>query len=460
MADLVVTLRLTADGRQLRAEVQGSAGSLGALAAKARQAGAAATASGREGAAGMQRFGEGADAASAALGRVSGALGLLKGAAAAGGALLVLRQLQQAIGDVLRNGDALTGSLSRLSSATGNLVTAGEVYDRLYRSSLRTGAAVGDSVAAFTRFSVAARDIGATNDQVLRLIEGIQGFGRLAGTSAAEMGSATLQLGQALASGTLQGDELRSVLEAMPQLAQALAGELRMSVGELRKAGAEGRLTADQVFPALLRASERVQQQLAGLPTTLAQGTGALNAAMDRFLAQLDSAIGGSGRLATALSRAGAALDGARQSLLGPGSQDERFAGNAARIRELQARREALNDPAQNPRPLIGQAEAERERLSRIRDLDAQIARLQIEQDDIERDRTARRLNEEAEADRRAADGRRARAQVAYAELREDLDKEIRLRREFAERTAVIRRAAAEGVISPDQARTDTARAA
>jgi tape measure domain-containing protein len=403
---------------------------------------------GESGDRGLRAIVGGAGAAERALGLLGPVLARVSAAAAAG---LALRQ-------IVRAGDELAGSLNRLGSATGNVTTAAEIYDRLYAASLRTGAGISDSIAAFTRFSVAASDIGATNDQVLRLIAGIQGFGRLAGTSAAEMSAATLQLGQALASGTLQGDELRSILEAMPQLAQALAGELGMSVGELRKAGAEGRLTADQVFPALLRASEGVQRQLAGLPVTLEQGTGILTAAMDRFLGQLDQAVGGSRRLAQGLAAAGQALDSTRQALLGPGSQDERFTANAARITDLQARREALNDPAQNPQPLLGQREAERERLARIRALDDEIARLGIEQDDFERDRTARRLSEQAEAERRGREQRRTAAQAAYNDLREQTDREFKLRKEFSERTAVLDRARASGAITEDQFIADSVR--
>ncbi|MCC6719959.1 MAG: tape measure protein [Acetobacteraceae bacterium] len=244
----------------------------------------------------------------------------------------------------------------------------------------------------------------------------------------------------------------------MPQLAQTLAGELGLSVGELRKAGSEGRLTADQVFPALLRASEGVQRQLAGLPITLEQGTGILTAAMDRFLGQLDQAIGGSRRLAQGLAAAGQALDATRQALLGPGSQDERFSANAARIRDLQARREALNDPSQNPTPLLGQAEAERERLARIRVLDDEIARLTIEQDDLDRDRTSRRLSEQAEAERRSREQRRTAAQAAYNELREQTDREYKLRKEFAERSALLDRARAGAAISEDQYISDSVR--
>ncbi|MCC6718771.1 MAG: tape measure protein [Acetobacteraceae bacterium] len=159
---------------------------------------------GESGDRGLRAIVGGAEAADAALRLLGPVIGRVTVAATAG---LALRQL-------VRAGDELSTSLSRLGSATGNVATAAEVYDRLYAASLRTGAGISDSIAAFTRFSVAARDIGATNDQVLRLISGIQGFGRLAGTSAAEMSAATLQLGQALASGTLQGDELRSILEA------------------------------------------------------------------------------------------------------------------------------------------------------------------------------------------------------------------------------------------------------
>jgi tape measure domain-containing protein len=453
--DLVVALRLTGDGKQLRAEIAGTGRSLDELARKARDAGSTTSSANRDALQSMVAFGGGADRASLAMRRLEGVSRLATRALAAVAPAF-------AAAAIVRAGDEATAALSRLGSTTGNLVTAGEVYDRLYQASLRTGAAVGDSVAAFTRFSVAARDIGATNDQVLRLIEGIQGFGRLAGTSSAEMASATLQLGQALASGTLQGDELRSVLEAMPQLAQALAGQLGMSVGELRKAGAEGRLTADQVFPALLRASEQVQKQLGGLPVTLSQGTGILTSAMDRFLVQIDAAIGASGRLARGLAAAGNALDATRQGL-GLRSDGEQADFNRAELARLEAQRAQLAETQRRlaepgRRGSLRQAQSPEQLLEQARALDEEIARLRIEVDEADRDRTSRSLSERAEAERRAAEGRRSRAAAELATLREETDKEFKLRKEFAERVAVLRRAAAEGVISPEAAATDTAR--
>ena len=69
-------------------------------------------------------------------------------------------------------GDALTQSMGRLNTALGSVERAGEIYDRLYRDSLQTGVAVRESVDAFARFSIAAREIGATSDQVATLVGG------------------------------------------------------------------------------------------------------------------------------------------------------------------------------------------------------------------------------------------------------------------------------------------------
>ncbi len=101
-------------------------------------------------------------------------------------------------------GDALTQSMGRLNTALGSVERAGEIYERLYRDSLQTGVAVRESVDAFARFSIAAREIGATSAQVATLVGGLQRIAIASGASQQEIASSTQQLAQALASGTLQ----------------------------------------------------------------------------------------------------------------------------------------------------------------------------------------------------------------------------------------------------------------
>jgi tape measure domain-containing protein len=178
--------------------------------------------------------------------------------------------------------------MGRLNTALGSVERAGEIYDRLYQDSLQTGVAVRESVDAFARFSIAAREIGATSDQVATLVGGLQRIAIASGASQQEISSATQQLAQALASGTLQGDELRSILENLPTLAQALARELGVSIGELRKLGSEGKLTADTVFPALLGAVEKLNGEFERAPLSVGRAFGQLTVATDQFLARLD----------------------------------------------------------------------------------------------------------------------------------------------------------------------------
>ena len=93
--------------------------------------------------------------------------------------------LAAGVAALARAGDQLTQSLSRLQNAVGSVERASEVYELLYREALKTGVAVADSASAFQRFSVAAREIGATSDQVARLVTGLQRVGIVSGASTA-----------------------------------------------------------------------------------------------------------------------------------------------------------------------------------------------------------------------------------------------------------------------------------
>jgi tape measure domain-containing protein len=372
---------------------------------------------------------------------------------------------------LVQAGDALTQSLSRLQNATGSVERAGQVYEALYRNALSTGVAVSESVDAFQRFSIAAREIGATSDQVVRLVGGLQRVAIVSGASTQEISSATLQLAQALASGVLQGDELRSILEAMPLLAEGLAKELGVSIGELRKLGSEGKLTAERVFPALLRATERLGAELDRAPLSLGRAFGQLTAATENFLGQLDRAIGLSNALARALSAAARAVDGVRQGA-GMLSEEERFAGMrrqaealAAQIARLESQsdgRASLTARVRRGsiRPgLVGAAEQQAgvDRAARLEELRRQYTDLQAEITRGEQAAGARQRSEQESAATAAAEARRRRATQDVQELTRDLDDRFRINREYEERVRRLREAeAAGGVTAAERTRLET----
>lgn len=372
---------------------------------------------------------------------------------------------------LVQAGDALTQSLSRLQNATGSVERASAVYEALYRNALSTGVAVSESVDAFQRFSIAAREIGATSDQVVRLVGGLQRVAIVSGASTQEISSATLQLAQALASGVLQGDELRSILEAMPLLAEGLARELGVSIGELRKLGSEGKLTAERVFPALLRATERLGAELDKAPLSLGRAFGQLTASTENFLGQLDRAIGLSNALARALSAAARAVDGVRQGA-GLLSEEERVAGMRRQAEALAAqiaRLESENDgrpslTAQTRRGsirpgLVGTAEQQAgvDRTARLEELRRQYSDLQAEITRGEQAAGERQRTEQETAATAAAEARRRRATQDVQELTRDLDDRFRINREYEERVRRLREAeAAGGVTAAERTRLET----
>ena len=431
-------------------------------------------------AAGRQGIGAVGDAAQGASRQAGAAFGLLSSQAGQlVAALGVGGGVAGALTALVRAGDAFATSMYRLQQATGSVRSASEVYEALYRNALQTGVSVNESVDAFQRFSIAARAIGATREQVTQLVTGLQRVAIVSGASGQEVGSATLQLAQALSSGVLQGDELRSILEAMPLLAEALARELGVSLGELRKMGSEGQLTADRVFPALLRATQEIGREFERAPLTVERAFGSLSAAAGRFLAQLNEAIGLSNALARGLAGAGAALDAARRGIglasaeeTAPGrlqsaqerlfGLDRRAADQDAAIAEarrnlvpggLSGDRLALAQRVADQDPAVATLVAARARLEAERRAAAEaVERLNNEVSDIERDATARRLTEESTAAARAAEARRERSAQQLEQLRVSLDADYKARQDHLARVRQINEGVKSGELSADRA--------
>lgn len=346
-------------------------------------------------------------------------------------------------------GDAALASTARLSATVGDMGRAGEIFEKLTESSRQTGISVTDSAAAFQRFSIAAKDIGATNDQVLNLVSGLQKFAQVSGASTSETAAATQQLAQALASGVLQGDELRSILENMPMFAQALAKELGTSIGNLRTMGAEGKLTAEVVFPAMMRAAQGVDDVFAGMPVTMAKAQAQFDVATQSFLTSLDQALGLSQKLVAVMQTAAGLVDSIRK-LGGGATAVEREADLIAQQAEIQARISGIGANIDQRRAggmpeghafldrLRAQHEAAKAELQKNRDELSEINKQRVHQD---------------EADFAIAQETRLAAQIAadtksVAALKEKHDKGFAAEKAYNDGIAQLNRARNTGSVS------------
>ncbi|WP_041794835.1 tape measure protein [Pararhodospirillum photometricum] len=208
------------------------------------------------------------------------------------GAIAAVAATGLGLGSIVRTADGMNSALGKLSVATGSIEGAKAAYGDLYKIGLQTGQAVVDSAGQFTRFSIAAQAIGKTRGEVAQFVETVQKFGVASGISTQEATSAAIQLGQGLASDRLQGEELRSLLENMPLLAQALAKQLGVPMGALRELGAQGKLTGRVVFDALLQATDAARAAFSKMPMTVGLAADIAGVAWDKFGAKIDHVIG------------------------------------------------------------------------------------------------------------------------------------------------------------------------
>lgn len=198
---------------------------------------------------------------------------------------------------VANAGDEAAQSIHRINASVEDMQKSVAIFEELKKLSAQTGSEVGDSASQFTRFAIAARQIGASNSDIVKLISLVQKAGVVSGATGAELSAATTQLGQALASGRFQGDELRSIMENMPILAEALAKKLGVSIGQLREMGKEGQLTTEKVFPALLEAADEIDAKFGKIPVSMGKAWTAFTQQASASAAALDAQLGASKNL-------------------------------------------------------------------------------------------------------------------------------------------------------------------
>lgn len=201
----------------------------------------------------------------------------------------------------MRAADSVTELGNRLRLATGSANAAAQAYAALLDIAQASRVGFTELGTTYASIARASGELGLGQQQLLRVTEAIANAMTISGGSAASMQAALVQLSQGLASGTLRGDELNSVMEQAPRLAQALAAGLGVSIGQLRQMGQEGQLSAQAVIAALQSQADVLKGEVAGSIKTVGQGwTQVKNAAVDA-VGSLDSATGASSGLANAL---------------------------------------------------------------------------------------------------------------------------------------------------------------
>lgn len=180
--------------------------------------------------------------------------------------------------------DGMTTTRARLGLMNDGLQTTAELQDMIMKSANRSRAAYSTTADAVAKMGIMAGDAFSSNEELIAFSELINKQFTIAGTSAAGIDAAMLQLTQAMSSGVLRGEELNSVFEQAPTIIQAIADYLGVPIGKIREMAAEGQITSTIVKNAMLASADEINAKFAAMPMTFSQvWTIAKNIALEAF---------------------------------------------------------------------------------------------------------------------------------------------------------------------------------
>lgn len=157
----------------------------------------------------------------------------------------------------------------------------------------------------------ALANLGKTQQEALTFTNAISLAMRTGGKSALEQKSALYQLGQAMQSGVLNGDEFRSISENAPILLDLIAQKLKITRGEVREMSKEGKITAELIYDVMANATSKLEEMAKKMPITMGQGMTLVKNKYKQFVGDfLNDTSGISGKIASTLQSVALNFDG------------------------------------------------------------------------------------------------------------------------------------------------------
>lgn len=173
--------------------------------------------------------------------------------------------------ELLQMSDSLVSTTARLNSINDGLQTTAQLNRMIFQSANRARGSYAETAAMVSKLGLLAGDAFGNTQEIVAFAEQLNKQMVISGTKTAEGQAAMLQLTQAMASGVLRGEELNSILEQTPMIAQTIANYLGVNVGQMREMASEGAITADIVKNAMFAAAEETNAKFEEMPMTWGQ---------------------------------------------------------------------------------------------------------------------------------------------------------------------------------------------
>lgn len=175
---------------------------------------------------------------------------------------------------IISTADKMQDLASKIRISTDSTEEYVAVMHQLRDISRENVASYGATVELYADSRRALKELGKSQQETIDFTNNLSKAMRVGGGEAQAQAAALTQLGQALASGVLRGDEFNSVAEQAPVLLDLLAKELDTTRGALRKLAADGALTSDVIYNAISSATDVLDEKMSKVTVTLTQAVG------------------------------------------------------------------------------------------------------------------------------------------------------------------------------------------
>lgn len=183
------------------------------------------------------------------------------------GAYIGMQSVQAVVG----LSDTLAQTTARLDLMKGDIKDVAQLQEMIADAANRSRGAYQGTADMVAKFGMLAGDAFNNSAEIVSFAEQINKQMVLSGASTQAADAAMLQLTQALSSGVLRGEELNSILEQAPTIAQAIAKYMGVTTGKMRGMASEGQITAEVVKNAMFAAAEETNKKFESMPMTWAQ---------------------------------------------------------------------------------------------------------------------------------------------------------------------------------------------
>lgn len=204
---------------------------------------------------------------------------------------------------------ALTSQANRYTEVRSKLVPLFEAQTDVNKAMRETVRIANEArltlapvVDLYARLTLGGRDYGLSQQRIAKLTETAAKAAKLSGGMQVSQDAGLYQFAQGIGSGTLSGDELKSIRENTLRLAKAIADGLGVPIGKLKELGKEGKLTPKVIADALEKESARIDKELERLPETLSSASAKFSTALTVMVGEQDQALGFTTALAEGLA--------------------------------------------------------------------------------------------------------------------------------------------------------------